>query len=76
MQDGGTHRAGVAAGCCWSGLCYLGTAWWGNISPRMGRCSSGGVLEKVSVPTELHRVCPDSLEERFKVSFPAWCRCS
>lgn len=36
---------------------------------------AGGVLE-VSVPAEMHRVCPDSLEGCLKVSFPAWCHCS
>lgn len=38
---GDTHRAGVAAGCHWPGMCYVGTAWWGEISPRMGVQSWG-----------------------------------
>lgn len=68
----GRHRAEVATG--------QGCAMWGQLGgerfPPGWECSPGGVLEKVSVSTELHRVCPDSLRGCFKVFFPAWCHCS
>lgn len=75
VQEGTHTEQGWQLGATGQGCAMWGQPGGGR-SPPGWECSPGGVLGRISVSTELHRASSDSLEGCFKVSFPAWCRCS